>query len=99
MPVKRIWAEAEDQTIRDMRRAGKTWTAISRVLSMNRNTVIERGRKLRAASPMSRSKPTFERDPAYVSDDLNRAPLAAGHPLTWGLISGGADYPKYEAPR
>ena len=99
MRLGRIWTEVEDQTIRDMRCTGKTWAAIGHFMGINLSTVIERGRKLRAASPMSRPKPTFERDPAYVSDVPNRAPLAAGHPLTWGLISGGAEYPKYEYPR
>ncbi len=89
MPQARIWTQAADVVIYDMRRGGFSWAEIGRVLSLSRNTVIERGRRLRAeAPPRAKVAPP----PAIVSDDPNRGALPAGHPLTWGLLTDAA-YP------
>jgi hypothetical protein len=83
MPEARVWSEAADKTIRDMRAEGATWAMIGRTLGLSRNTIIERGRRLRAVAPVRvvvvQEKP--------VSDDPNRLPLRAGHPITWGLLT------------
>jgi hypothetical protein len=56
---------------------------IGRTLGLSRNTIIERGRRLRAVAPVRvvvvQEKP--------VSDDPNRLLLRAGHPITWGLLT------------
>jgi hypothetical protein len=66
-----------------MRGQGATWAVIGRTLGLSRNTVIERGRRLRAEAParvlVVQEKP--------VSDDPNRLPLRAGHPITWALLT------------
>jgi len=77
-----------DNAIRTMRADGQTWAAIGRSLGLSRNTVIERGRRLCAHAP----KRVFLPLRRTVSDDPNRAPLPAGHPLTWGLLTD-ADFP------
>jgi hypothetical protein len=74
--------------IKAMRADGQTWAAIGRSLGLSRNTVIERGRRLCAHAP----KRTVMAVPKPVSDDPNRAPLPAGHPLTWGLLTD-AEFP------
>jgi len=88
MPEARVWTAAADQVICTMREAGDTWAAIGCALGLSRNTVIERGRRLRACAPpkivMAAEK--------QVSEDPNRLPLPAGHPVTWRLISD-APYP------
>jgi hypothetical protein len=84
MPQARQWTAAADGTICAMRGGGATWAEIGRVLGLSRNTVIERGRRLRAEAPVRVvvSVPKEE-----VSSDPNRGALRAGHPLTWGLLT------------
>jgi DNA-binding CsgD family transcriptional regulator len=93
MPQARKWTQAADFTICRMRGAGETWADIGRTLGLSRNTVIERGRRLQAAAPARVAAPIL-RD--AVSDDPNRGPLRAGHPLTWGLLTD-EPYPEGEA--
>lgn len=93
MPLARKWTEAADDTIRAMRGGGFSWAQIGRVLSLSRNTVIERGRRLHAEAP-PRLKVVARETPAF--DDPNRPPLPAGHPLTWGLLTEAA-YPEVDA--
>jgi hypothetical protein len=71
-----------------MREGGETWAAIGVRLGLSRNTVIERGRRLRATAP---PKVVLLAEKS-VSEDSNRLPLPAGHPVTWRLISD-APYP------
>ncbi len=91
MPLARLWTDDADSAIRVMRAAGETWAAIGRSLGLSRNTVIERGRRLRAAAPLRAARPVLEKP---VSDDPNRAPLPAGHKLTWGLLTDH-EFPQY----
>ncbi len=90
MPQPREWTKQADFTICQMRGGGATWAEIGRTLGLSRNTVIERGRRLRAEAPVKEAMPVVEDDPA---DDPNREALPAGHPLTWGLLSD-APYPE-----
>lgn len=83
MPEARVWSEAADRTICEMRGEGATWAMIGRTLGLSRNTVIERGRRLRARAPARVSVVQEE----TVSEDPNRLPLRAGHPITWGLLT------------
>ncbi len=89
MPEARSWTLAADATIYEMRATGASWAAIGVVLGLSRNTVIERGRRLRAAAPVRVAAAPAERS---LLDDPNRGALPAGHPLTWGLICD-APYP------
>lgn len=89
MPEARVWTELADETIKTMRTDGQTWAAIGCILGLSRNTVIERGRRLRAEAP-KRFRPAEVAE--RMLDDPNRAPLPAGHPLTWGLLTS-EDYP------
>jgi hypothetical protein len=84
MAQARQWTEAADFTICQMRGGGATWAEIGRSLGLSRNTVIERGRRLRAEAPVKVAAPVVK---DVVSDDPNRGPLPAGHPLTWGLLT------------
>ncbi len=84
MPRPRAWTEEADMAIRTMRLDRKTWAEIARSLGLSRNTVIERGRRILAISPGPRRKPVTEK---IVSEDPNRPPLAAGHELTWSLLT------------
>lgn len=83
MPQARQWTAVADKMICDMRGAGETWAAIGLRLGLSRNTVIERGRRLRAEAP-ARQLVVKEYD---ILEDPHRGPLPAGHPLTWGLLS------------
>lgn len=93
MPQARQWTEAADIVIVQMRGGGETWAVIGRTLGLSRNTVIERGRRLRAQAPVRLVAPK----PEMVSDDPNRSALRAGHPLTWGLLTS-EPYPSGDAP-
>ena len=93
MPQAREWTAAADSVIVQMRGGGETWAAIGVRLGLSRNTVIERGRRLRADAPV-RQATVKEYD---MMDDPNRGPLPPGHPLTWGLLTSDP-YPEGGAP-
>ncbi len=90
MPQALVWSKAADVTICTMRSSGATWAQIGNTLGLSRNTVIERGRRLQAVAPVRVHVAPVEKP---VSDDPNRGPLPAGHPLTWGLLTN-APFPK-----
>ncbi|EKM99037.1 MULTISPECIES: AsnC family protein [unclassified Acidocella] len=92
MPLPRLWKPEADQVICEMRGQGATWASIGKILGLSRNTVIERGRRLRAALPPRPPQMPRNRDEEGL-DDPNRPPLRAGHPLTWGLLTD-APYPE-----
>ncbi len=85
MPEARVWTQAADRVICELRGTGATWAAIGKQLGLSRNTVIERGRRLRAELPL-RPAPVMKNRDEDGLDDPNRLPLRAGHPLTWGLL-------------
>jgi hypothetical protein len=89
MPEARTWTADADHIICMMREAGDTWAAIGGALGLSSNTVIERGRRLRAHAPPK----VVVAAEKQVSEDPNRLPLPAGHPVTWQLISD-APYPE-----
>lgn len=89
MPQARQWTREADRVICEMRGDGATWAAIGRQLGLSRNTVIERGRRLRAALPL-RPAPMVKNKDTEGLNDPNRPPLRAGHPLTWGLLTADA---------
>jgi len=94
MPLAREWTKQADFTICQMRGGGATWAQIGRTLGLSRNTVIERGRRLRAEAPVRvAARVVVEED---VTADPNRGPLRAGHPLTWGLLTS-EPYPGHDA--
>jgi hypothetical protein len=84
MPQARQWTETADLTICQMRGGGATWAEIGRTLGLSRNTVIERGRRLRAEAPVKVVEPVVKE---FISEDPNRGALRAGHPLTRGLLT------------
>ena len=81
MPIKLLWADAQDTRIRQMRAEGATWDAIAAALGLSSSTIIERGRRIGARPP----PPDFTPPP----DDPHRPPLPAGHPRTWGVMNAG----------
>ncbi|MDE1895938.1 MAG: AsnC family protein [Rhodospirillales bacterium] len=94
MPQARVWTKMADQLIVDMRHGGATWAAIGKELGLSRNTIIERGRRLKAALPL-RPAPVMKSRDEDGLDDPNRPPLRPGHPLTWGLLTD-APFPEGE---
>ena len=92
MPEARVWTPVADKVILTMRVAGSSWADIGQQLGLSRNTVIERGRRLNAAAPVKPKLLVIER---VMEVDPNRAPLPAGHPLTWGLLTN-EPYPETE---
>ena len=94
MPIKLVWTDAQDTTIRRLRTEGATWDTIAALLRLTRWTVIERGRRIGARPP-----PT---DFIPPPDDPNREPLRAGHSRSWdALVLGscleGVPYPAARA--
>jgi len=94
MPQARQWTETADLTICQMRGLGASWAQIGRTLGLSRNTVIERGRRLRAQAPVRAAVVVVKES---ISDDPNRGALRAGHPLTWGLLTD-EPYPEGNVP-
>lgn len=78
------WTPAMDRTLRALRADGLVWDAIAARMGLSRWTVIERGRRIGAP----RVAPAAE-DVAELPADPRRAPLPAGHPVTWALLTDG----------
>lgn len=79
MPRKAVWSEGQDTQIKRLRTEGASWDAIAQVLGFTRWTVIERARRLGVS-----------KRPVHVAPpppDLDRPPLPAGHPDSWGAIT------------
>jgi len=75
-----IWTPALDEALLQLRWAGRSWDAIAGEMGLGRNSVLERGRRLGARrQPMVRP----------VVEDADRPPRPAGHPISWGAITGG----------
>lgn len=91
MPLARDWTEAQNDTIISMRGAGETWKTIGLALGLSRNTVIERGRRLRAMPDVVLPAPPPEPDDRAIGPVTA---LPAGHPSTWDLISN-QPFPRY----
>lgn len=81
MPQKLRWTDAQDTQIRRLRSEGASWDAIAAALGLSRWTVIERGRRIGARRPPREFVPPPE--------DPGRDPLPAGHPRSWGVMTGG----------
>ena len=86
MPQRRTWELSADEIIKDFRHEGRTWADIGRELGLSRNTVIERGRRIRAVLVVHAPE-------KVAKEKANRPPYPAGHPVTWGLLCD-LPYPK-----
>jgi hypothetical protein len=84
-----IWPPLADQTVLQLRMFGTPWPAIARHLRVGRSAVIERARSLgipaKTRLPPPKPVPRLPR--------IDRPPLPAGHPVTWGAITSGIPYP------
>jgi hypothetical protein len=92
MPDAIIWTDAKDHKIKRMRSEGATWDVIAVAVGVaSHSTVIARGAKIGAQAPPPNFSPEI---------DLDREPLPAGHPLTWGVMVAGSclDGAPYPAP-
>ena len=76
------WTPELDETLRNLRSAGVTWDGIANAMSLGRNTVLERGRKIGA-----RRLPPVQ--PQIAEEARDRPPRQAGHPATWTIITAG----------
>lgn len=85
------WTEEMDVRLMALRAARLTWDAIASEMSLGRNTVLERGRKIGA-----RPAPPPVAGPAEEAADRPARP--PGYPACWQLITRdtvlhGAPYP------
>ncbi|HJS86106.1 MAG TPA: AsnC family protein [Acetobacteraceae bacterium] len=84
------WTAAQDAQLRRLRAEGAEWSEIARALGRAGAEVAARAAVIGARPP----PPDFVLPP----DDLEREPLAAGHPRSWdillkGTLLDGDDYP------
>lgn len=82
MPQKLHWTQVQDNQIKRLRAEGASWDAVAAALGMSRWTVIDRGRRLGARRLPPRQVLPRPEDPG-------RAPLPAGHPQTWSMLTDG----------
>jgi hypothetical protein len=79
------WTPLADSNLMHMRAAGLPWPVVARQLQVGRSAVIEHARSLgvlpKSRLPQPKAAPLVAR--------VDRAPLPAGHPLTWGAITAG----------
>ena len=88
MPSARIWTEGADATLREMLAAGQSFDDTAAALGVARWTAVERARRIGARRIVA--------EPEQVEaapDDPWRAPLPAGHPVSWGVIARGMEWP------
>jgi hypothetical protein len=83
------WTPLADHTVLQMRAYGMSWPVIARHLHVGRSAVIERARSLGIPSKTRLPPPT----PLLRAPRIDRPPLPAGHPVTWGAITDGIPYP------
>jgi hypothetical protein len=76
------WTAELDGELRALRGAGVTWDGIASAMSLGRNTVLERGRKIGAR----RLRPVIA---PLLEEPRDRPARQAGHPATWALITAG----------
>ncbi len=88
MPKKLLWTEEGDTLLVQLRQAGTTWDAIAGALGVSRNAALARGKALGAPAEPVRAVAAAPLA-AEEEDEAERAPLPAGHPLSWGLINRG----------
>ena len=94
MAISIKWTPLADLAIVHMRSAGLPWPDIARHLHVGRSAAIERARSLGIPSQSNRPQPK----PTPAIPRIDRPPLPAGHPLTWGAITdnthaAGTPYP------
>jgi hypothetical protein len=75
------WTEARDFRLRRRRAEGIGWPEIGAELGVTPDVARERGRRIGARFPVCHL-----RAPAEARD---RAPLPAGHPRAWALLTAG----------
>ena len=81
-----VWTPALDQVLQQGRAAGATWDALAAHLAVSRNVIIARAAKL--GIPRLRMVPSrVLRTPSPLDTDPDRAPLPAGHPISWDAIN------------
>ena len=81
MPQKLVWTAPTDARLKRLRREGHSWDLIAGELGISRNAAIERGRRIGARLPPPEHRPEPE--------DPDRPPMAAGDPVSWGVITAG----------
>lgn len=81
MPQKLVWTGPTDARLKRLRREGHTWDLIAGELGISRNAAVERGRRIGARLPPPEHR--------LESADPDRLPMAAGDPVSWGVITAG----------
>jgi hypothetical protein len=85
------WTQAADQRLIRLRQEGKSFRFMAKAFGLGRTTITERVRRLGLdipATPGPQPRAPQPRASQPEADDA-RAPLAAGHPISWGLITAG----------
>lgn len=83
MPAPFTWTPALETRLRQMRLEGATWQEIADILGVGRESVREHGRRIGAV----RLPRQVAVDPDPPASSGSRPPLAAGHPVSWGLLT------------
>lgn len=93
MPIAILWSAPRDAQLRRLRAEGESWETIARAFGVSRNCVLERGRRIGAPRPpvpppgansLARAEPGRHEPGRH---EPGRAPLPAGHEVTWGAIT------------
>jgi len=75
------WTAGRDGWLCRLRAEGRGWPEIAAELGVSPDVARERGRRLGARPPPPNARPPAE--------DPRRAPLPAGHPRAWALLTEG----------
>lgn len=89
MPRALDWTAERDALIGRLRAEGATWDQVAARLGVSRTAALERAKLLRRGdAPVAR--PARAAAKAVEENvDRDRAPLAPGHPVAWGLLTAG----------
>jgi hypothetical protein len=85
--VRRItWTEVADSRLTRMRGEGASLRAMAAAFGLSRSAIAERASRLGLVLP---TRAPDVAKPTPPNPELQRDPLPAGHPISWGLITAG----------
>ena len=79
------WTQVRDARLRRMRAEGAGWPEIGLALAVSPDVARERARRIGAKRLLAEAVEPEDPD----LNDPARAPLPAGHPRAWGLLTAG----------
>lgn len=82
MANKLVWTGLRDGILRTLREQGMSWECVAAAMGISRWTAIGRAKALGLHAPLPRP-------PRPPVPERGEAPLPAGHPIAWAVLTAG----------